>query len=44
MDGHWEFYRLDGSLMRTGTLLKGKQFGEWATYDKLGKLIKKTFF
>jgi len=44
MDGYWEFYRLDGSLMRTGTLLKGKQYGEWATYDKLGKLIKKTFF
>ena len=44
MDGYWEFYRLDGSLMRTGTLLKGKQNGEWATYDKLGKLIKKTFF
>ena len=44
MDGYWEFYRLDGSLMRTGTLSKGKQYGEWATYDKLGKLIKKTFF
>ena len=44
MDGYWEFYRLDGSLMRTGTLIKGKQYGEWATYDKLGKLIKKTFF
>ena len=44
MEGYWEFYRLDGSLMRTGTPLKGKQYGEWATYDKLDKLIKKTFF
>jgi uncharacterized protein YdhG (YjbR/CyaY superfamily) len=44
MDGYWEFYRLDGSIMRTGTLIKGVQHGEWATFDKLGKLIKKSIF
>lgn len=41
-DGYWEWFRLDGTKMRSGYFEKGKQVGEWVTYDKMGKAFKKT--
>ena len=39
MHGYWEFYRKDGSLMRTGYFDNGVQIGVWKTYDRAGKLV-----
>ena len=39
MHGPWEFYRKDGSLMRSGELHEGVQIGIWRTFDRLGKLV-----
>ena len=39
MHGPWEFYRKDGSLMRTGEFEKGVQVGTWRTLDREGKLV-----
>ncbi len=33
-DGYWEWFRKDGTKMRSGYFLKGKQAGKWITYDK----------
>ncbi len=32
MHGNWEFYRRDGSLMRSGRLEKGEPVGQWQTF------------
>jgi len=32
----------DGAIMRSGYFEKGKQVGEWTTYDKQGKVYKVT--
>lgn len=42
MDGYWEWFRKDGSKMRSGYFEKGKQMGEWVTYDRKGKVYKIT--
>ena len=39
-DGYWEWYRTDGTLKRSGHFEKGKQVGEWITYDQEGKIYK----
>jgi antitoxin component YwqK of YwqJK toxin-antitoxin module len=39
MHGAWEFYRKDGSLMRSGEFDRGKQIGIWRTYDRNGALV-----
>lgn len=39
MHGPWEFYRKDGSLMRSGEFNEGVQIGIWRTFDRLGKLV-----
>jgi antitoxin component YwqK of YwqJK toxin-antitoxin module len=44
MHGEWEFFRRDGSRMRSGLLDHGKQIGVWRTYDRAGKVIKETTF
>ena len=44
MHGFWEFFRKDGSLMRSGTFIEGKQTGVWKTFDRTGKLVKETKF
>src|SRR3954454_9831369 len=36
MHGEWAFYRLDGSLMRSGRLDRGRQVGRWRTFDRAG--------
>jgi uncharacterized protein YdhG (YjbR/CyaY superfamily) len=42
-DGYWEWYRKGGStIMRSGYFNKGKQTGEWTTYDRDGKVYKIT--
>lgn len=41
-DGYWEWFRKDGTKMRSGHFKKGKQAGEWTTYDKKGEIYKTT--
>jgi antitoxin component YwqK of YwqJK toxin-antitoxin module len=42
--GAWEWFRRDGSLMRTGTFDRGRQVGTWRTYERSGRLVKETKF
>jgi len=42
MHGPWEFFRSDGSLMRSGSFDRGRQIGTWTTYDRSGKIVKET--
>jgi antitoxin component YwqK of YwqJK toxin-antitoxin module len=44
MHGYWEFYRKDGSLMRSGNFDHDRQVGIWRTFDREGKLVKETNF
>jgi antitoxin component YwqK of YwqJK toxin-antitoxin module len=41
-DGFWEWFRKDGTKMRSGYFKNGKQIGKWITYDKKGKEFKVT--
>ncbi|MGH9574081.1 MAG: toxin-antitoxin system YwqK family antitoxin [Candidatus Acidiferrales bacterium] len=43
-DGYWEWFRKDGTKMRSGHFQMGKQVGEWTTYDGKGKVYKVTSF
>jgi len=43
-EGYWEWFRKDGTKMRSGYFTSGKQTGEWITYDKKGEIVKKTLF
>jgi antitoxin component YwqK of YwqJK toxin-antitoxin module len=41
--GHWEWFRKDGSRLRSGTFDDaGNQTGEWTTYDRQGAPYKVT--
>lgn len=40
--GYWEWFRKDGTRMRSGTFQKGRQVGEWTTYDRAGRVVKVT--
>jgi antitoxin component YwqK of YwqJK toxin-antitoxin module len=40
--GYWEWYRKNGTLMRSGTFENGEQVGEWTTFDQTGKVHKVT--
>lgn len=43
MTGYWEFFRKDGTLLRTGEFDEaGEKTGAWTTYDKAGRLYKVT--
>ena len=44
MHGSWEFFRKDGSVMRTGEFDRGRQVGVWRTFDRTGRLVKETDF
>ena len=44
MHGAWEWYRIDGSAMRTGEFDRGKQVGVWRTLERSGQLAKETDF
>jgi antitoxin component YwqK of YwqJK toxin-antitoxin module len=42
MVGHWEWFRKDGTIMRSGSFENGRQVGEWTTYDAKGNVVKVT--
>lgn len=41
-EGYWEWYRLDGTIKRSGHFNQGKPVGKWITYDKTGQIYKRT--
>ncbi len=40
--GYWEWFRLDGTMLRSGSFEAGRQVGEWTTYDRSGAPYKIT--
>ena len=34
--GYWEWFRLDGTMLRSGHFDHGRNVGEWTTYDTAG--------
>jgi antitoxin component YwqK of YwqJK toxin-antitoxin module len=40
--GYWEWFRKDGTMLRSGHFEKGEQVGEWTTYDRQGQVFKVT--
>lgn len=40
--GYWEWFRKDGTRLRSGHFDKGEQVGEWTTYDSAGQVYKVT--
>ncbi|KFF60353.1 hypothetical protein JF66_05290 [Cryobacterium sp. MLB-32] len=42
LTGYWEWFRQDGSKMRSGHFARGVQVGEWITYDRSGQPHKIT--
>ena len=40
--GYWEWFRIDGTKLRSGSFENGEQAGEWITYDKKGQKYKVT--
>ena len=42
LTGYWEWFRKDGTKMRSGYFENGKQTGEWTTYDARGNVVKVT--
>jgi antitoxin component YwqK of YwqJK toxin-antitoxin module len=42
LHGAWKFFRLDGSLMRSGRFDRGRQVGVWNTYTRDGALVRST--
>ena len=40
--GYWEFFRKDGTRLRSGHFENGEQVGEWTTYDASGNVYKVT--
>lgn len=41
-DGYWEWYRIGGTIKRSGYFQNGEPTGEWTTYDDTGKVFKVT--
>lgn len=44
LHGRWEWFRQDGTLLRTGEFDRGIQVGTWGTYTRDGVLHKETHF
>ena len=40
--GYWEWFREDGTKLRSGCFEGGEQAGEWTTYDARGRVYKVT--
>ncbi len=40
--GYWQWFRLDGTIKRSGNFDLGIPVGEWITYDKSGQVYKVT--
>lgn len=41
-EGYWEWYRIDGSIKRSGYFKSGAPTGNWTTYDQNGNIYKVT--
>ena len=41
-EGYWEWYRIDGTIKRSGYFNNGEPVGEWTTYDQEGNVYKVT--
>jgi antitoxin component YwqK of YwqJK toxin-antitoxin module len=41
-ESYWEWYRIDGTIKRSGHFKNGEPVGEWITYDTKGNPYKKT--
>ena len=39
-EGYWEWYRIDGTIKRSGHFDKGEPVGQWITYDSKGQVYK----
>lgn len=44
MHGAWEFFRRDGTPLRSGRFDRGEQVGTWTTYDRTGRPHRVTDF
>jgi uncharacterized protein YdhG (YjbR/CyaY superfamily) len=44
LHGGWLWWRRDGSLLRSGSFDRGRQVGEWTTYDRASMPVKATDF
>ena len=42
LTGYWEWFRKDGTKLRSGTFEAGEQVGAWTTYDQKGAVYKVT--
>jgi antitoxin component YwqK of YwqJK toxin-antitoxin module len=42
LHGYWEWFRKDGTRMRSGSFDRGVQVGQWTTYDAKGNVYKVT--
>ena len=40
--GYWEWFRKDGTRLRSGYFKHGEQVGDWTTYDRTGNVHKVT--
>lgn len=40
--GYWQWFRKDGTKLRSGHFERGLQVGEWTTYDRVGAVYKVT--
>ncbi len=40
--GYWEWFRVDGTRLRSGTFQNGEPVGEWTTYEQDGNVYKVT--
>jgi antitoxin component YwqK of YwqJK toxin-antitoxin module len=41
-DGYGEWFRPDGTKMRSGHFDRGREVGEWTAYDRTGAVYKVT--
>ena len=39
-EDYWQWFRRDGTIMRSGYFKNGRQTGEWTTYNTKGKVYK----
>ena len=42
LTGYWEWFRKDGTKLRSGYFQDGEKSGDWTTYDKHGEVYKVT--
>jgi hypothetical protein len=42
MTGYWEWFRKDGTKLRSGYFENGEQVGKWTTYDRNADVYKVT--